>query len=222
MKPPIHPLLSLEILVVLGAILCASALTFAILVRRWTTQRHRVAMTEWGKQRGYRLEIAADVSRLGSPLDVLKQYSAQPAICLDDGRTRLVAVVADPPSRPDGRPGAGQVTWRLLVRRIEPPLRPVGLRPAHDRHSFLDLFSLSSFPGAGGTDRFILYADDSEAAAEFPARAIRSMSPQDVGVLVYKDALVIDFSSRPFDDLEFNRMTALADQLAQKIKEPGK
>jgi hypothetical protein len=237
----IRPLLSWEILLLLGAILFASALTFTILVRRWTSQRHRVAMTEWGRQRGFQLEMSANVGTFGPPLNVLKQYSPQPAICLDDGRTRIVAVLADPPasvgprqgedaSQPQAevlehesdrsRRGTGQVTWRLLLRRIEPTLRTAGLRPTHDRHSFLDLFSLSSFTG-GGSDRFVLFASDSEAAREFPTHVLASLTPADVGVLVQDDALVLDFSSRPFDDLEFDRMSALADQLAKKLMKPG-
>ena len=219
-RPLIAPLLSLEILALLGVILFGSALTFSILVRRWTTQRHRVAMSEWGRQRGFRLEIAADVRTFGAPLNVLGGYNPQPAVCLDDGRTRILAVVADPPARPDGLPGTGQVTWRLLLRRIEPTLRPAGLRPTGARHSFLDLFSLSSF-AAGGTERFMLFAADSEAAREFPTHAVQSLTPGDVGVLVQDGAMVLDFSSRPFDDLEFNRMNALADQLSQKLTKPG-
>jgi len=241
MNPPIRPLLSWEILLLLGAILFASALTFTILVRRWTSQRLRVAMTEWGRQRGFRLDMAADVGTFGPPLNVLERYSPQPAICLDDGRTRILAVLADPPARVErregddpsqpqaevldyqsnrSRAGTGQVTWRLLLRRIEPTLRTAGLRPTHDRHSFLDLFSLSSFT-AGGSDRFVLFASDSEAAREFPTHVLASLTPADVGVLVQDGALVLDFSSRPFDDLEFNRMNALADQLAQKLTKPG-
>ena len=213
-------MLSLEILALLGVILFASALTFSILVRRWTAQRHRVVMSEWGRQHGFRLELAADVRTFGRPLNVLGAYSPQPAVCLDDGRTRIVAVVADPPARPDGLPGTGQVTWRLLLRRIEPTLRPAGIRPAGARHSFLDLYSLSSFT-TGGMERFVLFAADTEAAREFPTHAVRSLTPPDVGVLVQDGALVLDFSSRPFDDLEFNRMNALADQLAQKLTKPG-
>jgi len=177
-------------------------------------------MSEWGRQRGFVLDVAADVRTLGPPLDKLATHSPQLAVCLDDGRTRIIAIVADPPARPDGSSGTGQLTWRLLLRRIEPTLRTAGLRPTHDRHSFLDLFSLSSFTGAG-TDRFVLYATDSEAAREFPAHAVRSLTPADVGVLVQDGVLLLDFSSRPFDDLEFNRMNALADQLAQKLTKPG-
>jgi len=106
------------------------------------------------------------------------------------------------------------------LRRIEPTLRPAGLRPTHDRYSFLDLFSLSSFTG-GGMDRFVLFASDSEAARDFPTHAVQSLTPADVGVLVQDGTLILDFSSRPFDDLEFNRMNALADQLAQKLTKPG-
>ncbi len=243
MNPPIRPLLSLEILLLLGAILFASALTFTILVRRWTTQRHRVAMSEWGRQRGFKLDVSADVASMGPPLNVLRGYFPKPAVCLDDGRTRMIAVIADPPL-PTGRtqgerestdrpPDAqvveyqtpraavtGQLTWRLLLRRIEPTLRPAGLRPTNAKHSFLDLFSLSSFTG-GGTDRFVLFASDTEAAREFPTHAVRSLTPPDVGILVQDGVLVLDFSSRPFDDLEFSRMNALADQLAQKLTKPG-
>ena len=239
-QPLIRPLLSAEILILLGVILFASALTFSILVRRWTTQRQRVAMLEWGRERGFGLDMWADVGALGPPLEVLKNYSPQPAVCLDDGRTRIMAVMADRPASVGwgqgesessseagvseyargSRSGTGQVTWRLLLRRIEPALRPAGLRPAHDRHSFLDLFSLSSFSG-GGTDRFVLYASDLEAARDFPTQAVGSLTPADVGVLVQDGFLVLDFSSRPFDDLEFGRMNALADQLAAKLTKPG-
>src|SRR6476646_11118190 len=97
-QPLIRPLLSFEILLLLGAILFASWLTFSILVRRWTTQRHRVAMSEGGRQRGFRLDMAADVRGLGPPLDVLGKYSPQLAVSLDDWRTRMIAVIADPPT----------------------------------------------------------------------------------------------------------------------------
>lgn len=216
----IRPLYTLEILAVLGVVLAASSVTFAVLVRRWTTQRRRVSMTEWGKQRGFELKTL-EVSQLGPPLETLKKFGARPVTCLETAGTQIVQVVSDPPPRPDGRPGAGEVVWNLLVRRIEPPRIPAGLRPAYDRHSFLDLFSLSSFPAAGGTDRFVVYAADSEAAQTFPHESLRAMVPSDVGLLVYGDAVVLDFSVRPFDDLEFNRLTALADQLARKLKEPG-
>ena len=177
-------------------------------------------MTEWGRQRGFSLQTLP-VEGLTAPLHVLKKFNARLAVCLNAAGAQIVQVCTDPPPRADGRPGAGEVTWNLLARRITPPRVPAGVRPAHDRHSFLDLFSLSSFPAAGGTERFVLYAADSDAAQTFPDHAVRSMVPGDIGALVYGEALVLDFSSRPFDDLEFDRMIALADQLARKLAEPG-
>ena len=58
-------------------------------------------MTDWGRQapEPSGLDIAADVGSLGPPLDVINGYNPQPAICLDDGRTRIIAVAADPPPR---------------------------------------------------------------------------------------------------------------------------
>src|SRR5256885_559546 len=142
-QPLIRPLLSFEILLLLGAILFASWLTFSILVRRWTTQRHRVAMAEWGRRRGFRLDMAADVRGMGPPLDVLGKYSPQSGVCLDDGRTRIIAVVADPPpsvgwAQSEGPPESsaeagsvleyqsprrhtGQIPWGVLLRRGATP-----------------------------------------------------------------------------------------------------
>src|SRR5258706_11691298 len=123
MAAPIRTLYTFEILAVLGVILAASSATFAVLVRRWTTRRRWVSMSEWGKQRGFTLKTL-DVARLGPPLEALRKFGAQPATCLEAVSTQIVQVTTDPPPRPDGRPGAGDVTWNLLVRRIEPPRIP--------------------------------------------------------------------------------------------------
>jgi len=49
---------------------------------------------------------------------------------------------------------------------------------------------------------------------------LRSLLPPDVGLLLHGRHLVLDFSDRPFDAIEFGRMLALADQLAARLPVP--
>jgi len=69
----------------------------------------------------------------------------------------------------------------------------------------------------GGTDRFVVYAVDSDAASQLPQSTIRSLLPSDLGLLLLRHVLILDFSSRPFDELEFSRLIPLAKQLAERI-----
>jgi hypothetical protein len=109
------------------------------------------------------------------------------------------------------------VTWNLLVRTIGGEWPPTGLRPANAASSALDLFSLTSFPTLAGTERFIAYGTDSSAARVLSRSMLRSLLPPDVGLLLHGGHLVLDFSGRPFDTIEFGRMLALAEQLATHV-----
>jgi hypothetical protein len=91
------------------------------------------------------------------------------------------------------------------------------LRPANAKGSLLDLFSLSSFPGMGEVDRFMIFGTDSVAAKLLSASPARALLPPDIGLLLSGTRLALDFSSRPFDPIELGRMTALADQLVAHL-----
>ena len=47
--------------------------------------------------------------------------------------------------------------------------------------------------------------------------ASRTLLPADIGMLLADDWIVLDFSTRPFDPIELDRMIALAQQLSQMI-----
>ena len=96
-------------------------------------------------------------------------------------------------------------------------LRPVS---AASQQSVLDSFSLSSFPLMGATERFVVFGTDSAAARLISQSMMRSLLPPDIGLLLHRRELVLDFSPRPFDAIEFDRMLALADQLAQRLPAP--
>jgi hypothetical protein len=83
--------------------------------------------------------------------------------------------------------------------------------------SLLDLMGLSQFPSLAVGQRFAVMATASTAARALSDSASRTLLPADIGLLVSGDYLVLDFSTRPFDPIELDRMIAVAQQLAQMI-----
>jgi hypothetical protein len=201
--------ISITVLLVLAAVLGMSCATYATLVRRATSHRQWVALSEWGRDAGFRF-VACDPERLPPPLDQLTARRPVVRICLGGPRGMLIEVQA---SAPDPE-------WHLMVRQIPNVWRPTGLRPAHQGHSFLDLYSLSSYPLLSDGERFLVFGTDSTEARRLSESMIRSLLPPDVGILLHGRTMVLDFSQRPFDPLEFDRMIALADQLAQRLPMP--
>ena len=107
--------------------------------------------------------------------------------------------------------------WNLLVRTTDrPPADPAGLRPAvaGPGLSVLDLLpSLTAYPSLLPPERFAVYAVDVKPARKLAASAARGLLPHDVGLLIHGPAVVLDFSGRPFDGVEFDRMLVVAEQV---------
>src|SRR5687767_1502440 len=218
MGPPQPPPFSPLVLITLIVVVAASSVTFWLLVRRATSHRQWVALSDWARDTRFRFSRAAP-TEMPPPLDVLRNVSPTVRLSLSKGPTTLVQLEAEGAATA----GAGALTserrvvWHLLVRQIEAEWRPTGLRPANATASALDLFSLSSFPTLGSTERFVAYGTDSAAARLVSRSMLRSLLPADVGLLLHGRYLVLDFSGRPFDTIEFGRMSALADQLATHL-----
>lgn len=216
-SPPFSPVILLTLLLVVGA----SSVTFWLLVRRATSRRQWVALSDWARERRFRFD------RIGSapappPFNKLPNTTASVRLSLSKKSTTLVQLESASATATSSRaPESGhRILWNLLVREIALDWPPTGLRPAHATASVLDLFSLSSFPTLGGTERFIAYGTDSGAARVMSKSMLRSLLPADVGLLLHGNRLVLDFSDRPFDPIEFGRMIALADQLATHLPAP--
>lgn len=217
-SPPFSPLILLTLLLVVGA----SSVTFWLLVRRATSHRQWVAYADWARDRGFRF------NRIGSasappPFDALPNATPIVRSSLSKRTTTLVQLetASAPPAAPRAPESSRRIVWNLLVREIPPDWPATGLRPRHSTASVLDLFSLSSFPTLGATERFIAYGTDSAAAKLLSRSMLRSLLPADVGLLLRGNRLVLDFSERPFDPIEFGRMIALADQLAAHLPAPS-
>lgn len=216
---------SARILFSLFLVLIASSAMFWVLVRRWTSQREWVALAEWARESGFRHR--RDLAAPPEPLGVLRDRNPVVRVCMSDGKITIVQLEADAPPIAEGVPIAVPVSppanypsravWKLLIRQIESTWAPTGLRPATAQSSLLDLFSLSSFPLMGPQERFVLFGADSEAARALSASPTRALMPPDVGLLLHDNFLILDFSGRPFDSIEFSRMVIMADQVAARL-----
>jgi hypothetical protein len=127
-----------------------------------------------------------------------------------------VTLAPPPATTPSGDP-----QWNVLTRRLEADWKPTGLRPAGDEAiSVLDLFPLRAFPRMGGGHRFVVQGADAAAARVLGQSSVAALLPPDVGLLLHGHHLVLDFSTRPFDAIEFNRMRVLVDQVIAHLPAP--
>ena len=195
---------SWRVFVTLLAVLVISAATFAALVRRWTTQRHRALLSDWAKGKGFR-RISPE--RAPGPLAELKTLLSVREALADDATVLAALREAD------------EITnrWHVLVRKLDGQWAPTGLRPTRASASLLDLFSLSSYPSLGNVERFVVYGSDSRMAAVISKSQFRGLLPPDIGLLLHGPWLILDFSTRPFDPIEFDRIIALAEQLVAHL-----
>jgi hypothetical protein len=203
---------SWTILLALLVILIASLTMFLLLVRRWTTQRQWVSLAEWARQREFR-HRPAELSELPAALQPLRSADVQIRLRLCGEGVTVIQLQTRPA---EGRNEPNR--WNVLVRRR--PRRqtnPAGLRPANAPASLLDLFRLSQFPSLAAGHRFVVVATSSSSAHALSDSASRTLLPADIGLLLVDDSIVLDFSTRPFDPIELDRMLSLAEQLGHML-----
>ena len=107
------PLLNVEILSSLGLICAASSLMFWVLARRCTSRRQWVALSDWGRDSGFRFRNC--INGPPEPLDALQNCHPVGLICLTRGKTTLVQLQTDPPSH-----GAGEAFDAIPSTAAEP------------------------------------------------------------------------------------------------------
>jgi hypothetical protein len=206
----------------MAIILAGSWITFQILARRAMEDRHAVALSEWGRDHGFRLRVWTADDPLPPPLNAVSSHRLAVRFCLIGKQVTLIRIESfGPPSQTPAAdaPWHG-VVWNLLIREIETDWPPTGLRPVAAANSALDLFSLSSFPLLGSVLRFMIYGTESNAAVALSRSPARGLLPPDVGLLLHRRYLLLDFSGRPFDAIEFDRIMGLAEQLVGRLPGP--
>jgi hypothetical protein len=194
-----QPTFSLAILLTLLVMLGASVLTFALLVRRWTTQRQWISLAEWARQRSMRFRPVTDQPLPAALAAPLEQHAPRLALHLGDERITVMQLqTQDAGNAPDH-----SRRWNLLLRKV-PHRRThiAGLRPAHAAASLMDLLGLEPYPSLAMGHRFIVLSSSSLAARALANSAAHTLLPADLGLLVCDEHILIDFSSRPFDPIE--------------------
>jgi hypothetical protein len=186
------------------AIFFASSAIFHFLSLRWTRDRRLAAMEDWAQEHGFKLRTAPD-AELAPALQSLHSLNAQVEFSLR--RDSLVL------NRITTRNGNSVQAWNVLIRETEVSRAPAGFRPRSRPHSFLDLFSLTDFPAISPSERFLICAIDSRAAREIAKSSARGLLPPDVGLIVHGQFITLDFSNRPFDTIEFERLLVVMDQI---------
>jgi hypothetical protein len=205
MSMPLVPLLVLSLLLV------ASSLVFVTLIRRATSHRVRLSLLEWSRERGFHL--GGPTVTMPPPIVELANPDLRVQWILNSDATTLVQLL--------DRPGENEGRWHLLIRKTVAKWPPTALRPAGDMPSAVDLFSLESFPMLPVNERYKLVGTDPSRARQLGASAAAGLLPAGIGLLLHGEYLVLDFSSRPFDGIEFGRIIALADQVERAIQRIG-
>jgi hypothetical protein len=208
MPPGPHAPFSFFTLLILLGVLGLSCLTFWLLVRRATSHRRWVALSDWASGRSFRYHPIAD-GEPPAPFSVLPGARPTVRLWLSGKTAQLLQMQAS--SEP------ASTTWHVLIRQVESNWPPTALRPTAKDQSLLDLFALASFPSMIASERFVIFGADSAAAKALSQSSLPALLPPDIGLLLHGRHVVLDFSGRPFDAIEFDRMITLANHLTSHL-----
>jgi len=200
------------VLLVLSAVFICSWLMFWILSVRSTSLRRSVLTLDWARDHGFKVHDWGE--ELPDPFTDLKSRGMRVETALQKPDRMLLRLEEHPPE------SAAPIRWHILVLNLPVAWPPTGLRPTHPPRSALDLFSLTGFPLLGPTDRFVVFGTESTAARALSRSPARGLLPPDIGLLLAGGHLILDFSARPFDEIEFNRMLVIAEQLLKHLPQP--
>ena len=216
---------SIWILLGLVGVLVASCLVFWAHVQRWTVHHRWAAMSEWAARNRFKLHrpSASGAPPAVVPIPLATLTLPPPTACIALTGKRSVLLQMDAPATPaeraSGIVGKG-CRWNVLVREIEAEWPATALRPLDQAVSLVDLFNLPGMPSLFPGDRFTIHGESAAAARSLVKSMLRALIPQDLALILHGRRLIIDFSHRPFDEIELTRMTGLADQLVAHLPAP--
>jgi hypothetical protein len=210
---PIPPIFSWGIFFVLLVVLIASLVMFRVLLLRWTVYHRWAELRRWADANGLSL-LGREKAKLPPPLDTLTNPAPTAVLSIGESKYTFVELRTLKGERTD----TSQFTrWHAVVKPTETRWPPTGLRPRANASSVLDLFPLTSFPSLLPPERFVIFGTDSTAARLIAKSKLSALLPPDIGLLLYGQTLLLDFSSRPLDTIELSRVSALLDQIWENL-----
>ncbi len=204
----LQPSFSWTILLTLIVLFLVSLTMYTLVVVRWTTRRHWVSLAEWSSE--HRMKVGRiTATELPPPLDRLREVGAKIRLRIGDKQTSLIQFQT---LQVDGRP---QI-WNVVIRKSQRLHAPAALRPEHVDSSLIDLFDLTAFHSLS-TSRFAVMSVDIRSARQLIQSPARALLPPDIGLLVVGEQIVLDFSARPFDPVELDRMLSVMRQIVDSV-----
>jgi hypothetical protein len=205
--------LSATVLATLALMLGGAVAVFSLLARQLTIRRRQTALNAWAARREAQILRRPPPDTPVTNLEVLGSFHPHPRVIIQNRRWTLADLTTDPPVEAKGN----IPRWHVLAINQEsgPLWAPTGLRPVVHDVSVVDLPALSSYPSLVEGERFMLFGADSAAAQALADSPAQRLLPADIGLLLQGRSMVLDFSTRPFEPAEFDRMIALAEQLTQ-------
>lgn len=201
------PHFSLGIFLTLVVCLIASLGMFVVLLRRWITFRFRYELEQWAGHHRFKIAENPSGESLPAPLNG-PEGNGLSARWIFTSEDRAIAQVILAPSAAEVR------VYNICIAATAVKTPPVALKPAIVPQTILDRFRLA--PAAStSSDRFQILGNDLSANLRISESIIAGIAPPDVAFLFTGGLMVIDFSSRPFDPIEFDRMLVLADQIGK-------
>lgn len=207
---------SVLVLILLLALLAMSVGMFWLLLWRETSNRYEQALLEWARTAGYRRRRTDD-GLIPEPLPLLG--GVRVVRWFTSRRCQVLQFTLPPTTSDTSAPPIGPYRRHVLIRAIETHWPPVALRPTHEGRSLIDLLNLPPQKTDTSRQRFSIHANESKVAARVANSSLAGLLPPDIGLLLVGSHVVLEFSDRPFDGIEFNRMRAVVEQIVSHL--PG-
>lgn len=201
------PPFSVGILLTLIVCLIASLGMFVVLVRRWTTNKFHFELGQWAGQRRFDMSEKPNAELLPPPLD----GSEGAGLCARrffKSKDATIAQLILTASANDIR------VYHVCITPCCVSTPPVAIKPQREGRWVVDLFRLA--PAAStGSERFQIFGNDLSANLRISESSVAGIAPPDIAILFVGGNMLLDFTARPFDPIEFDRMLALAQQLGK-------
>lgn len=189
----------LVLLVILGG----SSTIFMLLLRRWTTQRRWVALADWASLQAFRI---CGEARAAMPEVVGELTDPPPRVLISlAGRETTIVQIESA--------GGGVDRWNLLIRKLETSWPMTCLRPTSSQQSAFDFLPVAEMHAISLGERFVLYSKQSSVTRALAHSSVAALLPANVGLGLIGQNLILDFSSRPFDAIEMQRLLVVAEQV---------